>query len=82
MSERLTYHLAGKRGSWSVWHEGQTQPVLQTRTKREEIDKARALAKQCLARLLVHHEKGGVVLDLTFYSGALRDGRRARTRRT
>lgn len=66
MSQRPTYHLAGKRGWWSLWEDGVTDPVFQTRKKREAIEKARALAKQRLARLLIHHEKGGVALDLTF----------------
>jgi hypothetical protein len=66
MSQRPIYHLAGKRGLWNLWQEGVTEPVLQTRTKQEAIAKARALAKRHLARLLIHSERGGVSLELTF----------------
>jgi hypothetical protein len=66
MTNRTTYHSAGKRGRWNVWQEGETQPVIQTRTKREAILKARALAQQRLARLLIHSESGTVSTYQTF----------------
>ena len=76
MSQRPTYHLAGKRGCWTLWQEGVTEPVLQTTNKREAMAKARELAQQRLARLLIHSEKGGVAIDFTFDA----DGSPRRTR--
>ena len=66
MSLRVTYHLAGKRGMWTLWQEGKTEPVFQARSKPEALLKARALAKQHLARLLIHSEEGRLRSDQTF----------------
>jgi hypothetical protein len=65
MSRRPIYHLAGRRGSWTLWQEGETQPVFQARSKPEALLKARELAKRHLARLLVH-SRGRLRQDLTF----------------
>jgi hypothetical protein len=70
----MTYHLAGKRGMWTLWREGQTQPVFQARTKPEALAQARALARKHLARLLIHTEKGTLSQERSFRR--YRDGAR------
>lgn len=67
MTSRLTYHLAGVRGWWSVWQEHQTMPVFQARNKLEAVSRARALAKQNGARLVIHSETGEIKADLAFH---------------
>lgn len=62
----MTYHLAGKRGMWTLWREGETQPVFQARTKQEAVAQARALARKHLARLLIHTEKGTLSRERSF----------------
>lgn len=70
----MTYHLAGRRGMWTLWREGETQPVFQARTKPEAVIRAKALARKHLARLLIHTEKGTLSRERRF--GADLDGAR------
>lgn len=63
---RMTYHLAGRRGMWTLWREGETQPVFQARTKPAALAHARALARKHLARLLIHTEKGMLSRERSF----------------
>ncbi len=63
MSVYITYYVAGIRGSWNVWKEGQTQPVAHLSSKPAAVAHARALAKRNGARLLIHTLSGTITND-------------------
>ena len=66
MAEPVTYHLAGMRGWWSLWQENETQPIFQTGRKLEAVARARALARENGARLIIHSQSGAIKTDRTF----------------
>jgi hypothetical protein len=58
MSQAIRYFVAGQRGRWMVWREGDSTPVTQTKNKHAAIVTARTLARRDAGAIAVFSAAG------------------------